>query len=114
DGDADPRRLSRDTRLPRDRLRARHDTAGDEPLPALVLTREHENGISFRDVLAAVHRLLRHERERLRPRIGDVGLDREVHARGSAVRLTRRSLRRQTFIEVEELDALAPRTPIDV
>jgi len=33
----------------------------------------------FGDVLATIHRLLRAERERLRPRIANLGFDREYH-----------------------------------
>jgi hypothetical protein len=52
---------------------------GDEARPALVLVREHEHHVAFADVLAAIHRLLRRERERLRPLIANLRFDRECH-----------------------------------
>jgi|GEM_PF-5260551 len=52
----------------------------DEALPALVLAREHKNRVAFGDSLTAIHRLLRGERERLGPRIGNFSLDRERHS----------------------------------
>ena len=36
--------------------------------------------MTFGDVLAAIHRLLRAERERFRPRIANLGFDRKHHA----------------------------------
>ena len=59
---------------------AEDDAAGDETWPAFVLAGEDEDGIAFGDVLATVHRLLRAERKRLRPRIANLGFDREQHA----------------------------------
>src|SRR5262249_13363214 len=80
DGHAHPRRLSDDAALLRDRLGRSDDAARDEAPPALVLAREHKNRVACGDMLAAIHRLLRAERERLGPRIANLGFDRERHA----------------------------------
>ena len=53
------------------------DAARDETWPAFVLAREDEDRIAFGDVLATVHRLLRAERKRLRPRIANLGFNRK-------------------------------------
>ena len=79
DGNADTRRLPGDAALLRGRLGAGDNAAREKALPALVLARKHENRIAFGDVLAAIHRLLRGERERPRPRIANLGFDREPH-----------------------------------
>jgi hypothetical protein len=60
-----------------DRFGRGDDAARDETWPAFVLAREDENRIAFGDVLAAIHRLLRAERERLRLWIANFGFDRE-------------------------------------
>src|SRR6267378_2652955 len=87
DGDAYSRCLPGDAALFRDRFGGRDDAACDQALPALVLlAREHENRVAFGNMLAAVHRLLRGEREGLRPRIANLGLDRECRAARSPVR----------------------------
>ena len=52
----------------------------NETWPAFVLVREDEDRIAFGDVLAAIHRLLRAERECLCPRVADLGFDGENHA----------------------------------
>src|SRR5262245_2770651 len=79
DGEADARRLPGDAALPRDRFDGGDNAARDEPLSTLILTREYENHVAFCNMLAAIHRLLRRERERLRLRIANLGLDRERH-----------------------------------
>jgi hypothetical protein len=79
DGDAHARRLPGETAFLRDRSGRCDDAACDETLPALVLAREDENSIAFGDALAAIHRFLRVERERRRPRIANLGFDREDH-----------------------------------
>src|SRR5437762_8512169 len=79
DGDAHARRLPGDPAFFCDRFGRGNDTARDETLPAFVLAREDEDRIPFGDVLASIHRLLRAERERLRPRIANLGFDRERH-----------------------------------
>src|SRR6266852_9611649 len=80
DGEAHTRRLPGDAALLRDCFGGSDNAARDEALPALVLAREHENRVAFGDVLTAIHRLLRGERKRLRPRIANLGFDRERHA----------------------------------
>src|SRR5882757_4188496 len=80
DGEAQTRRLPGDAVLLRDRSGESDNAARDEASPALVLAREHENRVAFGDMPAAIHRLLRGERERLRPRIANLGFDRERHA----------------------------------
>ena len=77
DGEAHTRCLPGDPALLRDRFGGSDDAARDEALPALVLAREHENRVAFGDMLTAIHRLLRGERERLRPRIANLGFYRE-------------------------------------
>src|SRR5207245_6755107 len=79
DGDAHARRLPGDPALLCDRFGRGDDPARDETRPAFVLAREDEDRIAFGDVLATIHRLLRAERERLRPRIANLGLDPEYH-----------------------------------
>ena len=78
-GDAHARRLPRDPAFLCDRFGRGDDAARDETWPAFVLAREDEDRIAFGDVLATIHRLLRAERERLRPRIANLGFDREYH-----------------------------------
>src|SRR4029450_10752634 len=77
DGDAHTRRLPGDPAFPCNRFGRGDDAARDETRAAFVLAREDENRISFGDVLATIHRLVRAERERLRPRITNLGFDRE-------------------------------------
>src|SRR5437867_8001381 len=79
DGDADARRLPGDPAFLCDRFGRGDDAAHDETRPAFVLAREDENRVAFGDLLATIHRLLRAERERLRPRIANLGFDREYH-----------------------------------
>ena len=79
DGDAHARRLPGDPAFLCDRFGRGDDAARDETWPAFVLAREDEDRIAFGDVLATIHRLLRAERERLRPRIANLGFDREYH-----------------------------------
>jgi hypothetical protein len=80
DGDAHPRRLSGDPAFFCDRFGRGDHAARDETRPAFVLAREDEDRIAFGDVLATIHRLLRAERESLRPRIANLDFDREHHA----------------------------------
>src|SRR5438094_2664067 len=77
DGDAHARRLPGDPAFFCDRFGRGDDAARDETWPAFVLAREDEDRIAFGDLLATIHRLLRAERERLRPRIANLGFDRE-------------------------------------
>ena len=79
DGDAHARRLPGDPALLCDRFGRGDDAARDETWPAFVLAREDEDGIAFGDLLAAIHRFLRPERERLRLWIANLGFDREHH-----------------------------------
>jgi hypothetical protein len=79
DGDANARRLPGDPAFFCDRLGRGDDAARDETWPALVLAREDEDRIAFGDVLTTIHRFLRLKRERLRPRIANLGFDREHH-----------------------------------
>src|SRR5437667_1310827 len=79
DGDAHARCLPSDPAFFCDRFGRSHDAARDETWPAFVLAREEEDRIAFGDVLATIHRLLRAERESLRPRIANLGFDREHH-----------------------------------
>ncbi len=80
DGDAHARRLPGNPAFLCDRFDRGDDTARDETWAAFVLAREEEDRIAFGDVLATIHRLLRAKRERLRPRIANLGFDRERHA----------------------------------
>src|SRR6476646_10459986 len=80
DGNAHPRRLPGDPALLCDRFGRGDDAARDETCAAFVLAREDKDRIAFGDVLATIHRLLRAERERLRPRIANLGFDRKHHA----------------------------------
>src|SRR5437588_12018447 len=79
DGYAHARRLPGDPAFFCDRFGRGDDAARDETWPAFVLAREEEDRIAFGDVLAIIHRLLRAERERLCPRIANLGFDRESH-----------------------------------
>jgi len=79
DGDAHARCLPRDAPFLCDRFDGGNNAARDETLAAFVLAREDEDRIAFGDVLATIHRLLRAELERLRPRIANLGFDREYH-----------------------------------
>src|SRR5882757_6622481 len=72
-GEANTRRLPGDAALLRDRFGESDNAARDEAFPSLFLAREHEDRVAFGDMLAAIHRLLRGERERLRPRIANLG-----------------------------------------
>ena len=76
---AHTRCLSGDAGLLRDRFGGSNKAARDETLPALVLARKHENRVTFGDMLTAIHRLLRGERERRCSRIADLGFDRKRH-----------------------------------
>src|SRR5439155_21744130 len=78
-GDAHARRLPGNPAFLCDRFDRGDDAARDETWPALVFAREDEDRIAFGDVLATIHCLLRAERERLRPRIANLGFDREHH-----------------------------------
>src|SRR5215472_7760146 len=80
DGDAHARCLSRDPTSPWGQGGRGHEAAGDETWPVFVLAREDEDRIACTDVLAAIHRLLRIEGERLRPRIAHLDFDGERHA----------------------------------
>ena len=80
DGDAHAWRLAGDPGFVCDRFGRGDDATRDETRTAFVLARENEDRIIFGDLLATVHRLLRAERERLRQRIANFGLDREHHA----------------------------------
>ena len=77
DNDAHPRRLPGDPTFLCDRFGRGDDAARDETWPAFVLARENKDRIAFGDVLATIHRLLRAERERLRPQIANLGFSRE-------------------------------------
>src|SRR5256886_13011415 len=79
-GDAHARRLPGDPAFFCDRFGRGDHAARDETWPAFVLARDDEDRIAFDDVLATIHRLLRAERESLRPRIANLGFDREEHA----------------------------------
>ena len=63
DSDAHARRLAGDPAFLWDRFRGGDDAARDETRPAFVLAGEDEDRITFGDALAAIHRLLRTERE---------------------------------------------------
>jgi len=80
DSDANARRLPGDPTFLCDCFGRSDDAARDEACPALLLAREDEDVIAFGNMLAAIHRLLRGERERLRLRIANLGFDGE-HAR---------------------------------
>ena len=80
DGDAHAWRLPGNPAFLCDRFGRGDDAACDETLPAFVLARENEDRIAFGNVLATIHRLLRAERERLRPWIANLGFNREHHA----------------------------------
>ena len=79
DCDAHPRRLPGDPASLCDRFGRSDYAARDKTRSAFVLAREDEDRIAFSDVLAAVHRLLRAKRERLRPWVTNLGFDRERH-----------------------------------
>jgi hypothetical protein len=79
DGDAHARRLPGDPAFLCDRFGRGDEAARDETWLAFILAREDEDRIAFDDVLATIHRLLRAERERLRPRTANLGFDREYH-----------------------------------
>jgi hypothetical protein len=79
DGEADTGCLPGEAVLLRDRFGKSDNAARDEALSAFVLARENENGVAFGDMLAAIHRLLRGQRERFRPWIANLGFDRERH-----------------------------------
>ena len=80
DGDAHARRLPGDPAFLWDRFSQGDNASGDETCPAFVLARENEDRITFGDALATIHRLLRAEHECPRPRIANLGFDRERHA----------------------------------
>src|SRR6266481_5115934 len=77
DGYAHSRRLPGDPAFLCDRFGRGDDAARDETWPAFILAREDEDRIAFGDPLATIHRLLRAERERLRPLIANLGFNRE-------------------------------------
>jgi hypothetical protein len=77
DGDAHARRLPGDPAFLCDCFGRGHDAARDETWPVFVLAREDEDRIAFGNVLATVHRLLRAERKRLRPRIANLDFNRK-------------------------------------
>ena len=77
DGDANARRLPGDPTFLCNRFGRGNDAARDETLAAFVLAREDKDRIAVGNALAAIHRLFRGERERLRPRIANLGFDRE-------------------------------------
>jgi hypothetical protein len=79
DRDAHARRLPGDPAFLWDSFGRGDYTARDETWSAFVLTRENEDSVAFGDALAIIHRLLRAERESLRQRIPDFGLDGEWH-----------------------------------
>src|SRR5262249_56103061 len=79
DGDAYARRLPGDPAFLCDCFGRSNNAAGYKTWPAFVFAREDEDSIVFGDVLATIHRLLRVERECLRPRIANLGFDREHH-----------------------------------
>jgi hypothetical protein len=79
DGDTHARRLPGDPVFFCDRFGRSHNAARDETSPAFVLAREDEDGVAFGDVLAAIHRFLRAECERLRLWIANLSFDREYH-----------------------------------
>src|SRR6266568_2086631 len=79
DGDAHARRLPGDPAFLCDRFGRSDDAARDETWPAFVLAGENKDRIAFGDVLATIHRLLLAEDEPLRPRIPNLGFDREHH-----------------------------------
>src|SRR5262249_43759117 len=81
DPDADSRGLAANAALSCDRFSAGDDSTRDQTTPAFVLAREHEDRVAFDDVFAAIHRLRRSERKRLRPGIPDFGFDREPSPR---------------------------------
>src|SRR2546422_11651995 len=83
DGDAHAQRLPGDPAFSCDRFGRGDDAARDETWPVFVLAREDEDRIAFGDLLATIHCLLRAERERLRPRIANLGFDGERHALSS-------------------------------
>ena len=59
-------------------LSNRDNAARNKALPALILVREHENRVALGDMLTAIHRLLRGKRERLHPRIANIGAPRRA------------------------------------
>jgi hypothetical protein len=79
DGDAHARRLPGDPAFFCDRFGRGDDAARDETWPAFVLARKNENRIAFGNVPATIHGLLRAERKSLRPRIANLGFNREHH-----------------------------------
>src|SRR5262245_3090907 len=94
DADAHTRRLPCDPGLARNRLRGGDDAAGDQALSAGIFAREHEDGVTGGDLLAAIHRLVRGEGEGPRPRLTNLGFDRERHAFFSLVRTADPRVRR--------------------
>jgi hypothetical protein len=64
----------------RNRLGERDDAPRNQAPATLILAREQENHVTCRDMLAAIHRLLRCQREGLRPWIGNLCLERKYHA----------------------------------
>src|SRR5215813_11944064 len=83
DGDAHARRVSSDTTLLGDGGGRGDDTARDETWSTFVLAREDKDRIAGGDTLAAVHGLLRGERERHGPRIAHLSFDGKAHAASS-------------------------------
>jgi len=77
DGDAHPRRLPGDPAFLCDRFGRGNDAACDETWPAFVVACKNKDPIAFGNALAAIHRLVITERERLHPRIANLGFDRK-------------------------------------
>jgi hypothetical protein len=80
DVNAHARRLPENAGFLRDHFGGDDDAQRDKTLPAFVLARKDEDRVAFGDMLAAIHRLLRLKRERLRPRIVNLSFDREHRA----------------------------------
>jgi hypothetical protein len=80
DVDAHARRLPENAGFLWDHFGGGDDAQRDKTLPAFVLARKDEYRVASGDMLAAIHRLLRLKRERLRPRIVDLSFDREHRA----------------------------------
>src|SRR4029077_1421660 len=79
DREAHSRRLARNSPLLWACFGVSDDAARDEASAAVVLTREHKHRVTSGNQLAAVHCLVRGERENPRPRIDNLRFDREHH-----------------------------------
>ena len=104
--DADPRRLSSDAALLRDRFGRSDDAVRNETWPAFVLAGEDKDYVARCDVLASIHRLLSGERERCRPRIINRGFDRERHF------LSTRAMTLSSFLAVSGIKELQPASSV--